>query len=212
MKPRSRLRISIGQWTVLVAVVALLYSLPHQKTRPDSQFIAGIFALLAVLLLVGVLVDVLVGIPCPGCSRWTLLRLARARRYYCCSHCGGRYKRFFFGPWQDASGPDDDPIYRGKSRSRPWLGFAIPEDHDDTTTGALLRNHRRRRREAPAPRFAGKLILGWTSRARAWFGFTTPRDQGYTTTGLLLRNQQQRQQGPVRSAAEKRLPPDDPHR
>lgn len=209
MKPPSRLRISIGQWTVLVAAIACFYSLPHQKTTADIQLVGSIFALVPILLLVSVLVDALVGIPCPGCSRWTLRRLARARRYYSCSHCGGRYKRFGFRPWQDASGPDHDMVYRGKSRARPWLGFAVPEDHDDTTTGALLRSHRRRRENAPAPTFAGSLIFGWTSRVRAWLGFTTPRDQGYPTTGLLLRNQKQRRLGPALSASEKQTPPDD---
>ena len=195
MRPRSRLRFSIGQWTALVAAVAMLYSLPHQKTTADFQLVGSIFALLPVVLLVSVLVDAVVGIPCPGCGRWTLRRLARARPYYCCSQCRGRYKRFGLGTWRDAADPTTTRSIAGGRVPGHGSGSRSPRT-TMTRPPAALAEPPARREKAPAPSSAGTLIFGWKSRARSWLGFTTPRDQGDTTTGLLLRNQQRRRTGP----------------
>src|SRR4051812_44612375 len=100
MEPRSRLRFSIGQWTALVAALALVLALPRQQSTADIRLLTCVCAILPVLLLVSILVDALVGIPCPGCAHWTLRRLALARTCYCCAHCGGRYRRFGLGVWR----------------------------------------------------------------------------------------------------------------
>jgi hypothetical protein len=144
MQPRSRLRISIGQWTALVAALAFFLSLPRQKTTADFQLVAGVAALLPIFFFVSVVIDALVGIQCPGCGRWSLRRLALASSFYRCAQCGSRYKRSGLGPWRDASGPEYAATFRGKNRARSWLGFAIPQAEGDWTTSRLLRNRRRR--------------------------------------------------------------------
>jgi hypothetical protein len=130
----------------LVAVLAYLLSLPHLRTMGDAALTASLLAWFPALYFLNILADVLVGNPCPACGRWTLRRLARAPSYFCCSCCGQRYKRSGLASWRDASGPADAASFRGKSRARTWLGFAVPEDDGDTTTGLLLRNRRKRGR------------------------------------------------------------------
>jgi hypothetical protein len=137
-------RLTIGDWMALIVGVALFLALPHVRTPGDALVTACLAAAFPVLYGLNIVVDALVGIPCPGCGRWTLRRLARKRSYACCSGCGRRYKRRFLGTWRDASGPDDDAVFRGRSRARAWLGFMTPPDDAESTTGMLLRNQRRR--------------------------------------------------------------------
>jgi hypothetical protein len=51
-------------------------------------------------------------------------------------------KRFWFGPWLDASGPDDEARYRKPTDAGKWTGFAVPEQLEGTTSGHLLQNKR----------------------------------------------------------------------
>jgi hypothetical protein len=131
----------------LIAVLALLLSLPHAVTAGDATLTAWFAASVPILYGLNIVVDALVGLPCPGCGRWTLRRLTRARSYATCATCGRRFKRFGFGAsWHDASGPDDDSVFHGKSRRWSWIGYTIPQEDDQSTTGVLLRNRRRRNR------------------------------------------------------------------
>jgi hypothetical protein len=146
MQGPQKSQFTIGQVMALVAVVAGLLAVPHLQTPTEFRVAACVVALLPTLWLGSVLAEMLFGIRCPGCSRWTLRRLATNSSYYRCSHCRTRLKRFGFGPWLDASGPEDETKYRGKTGVGSWTGFAVPEDHADSTTGLLLRNKRRRAR------------------------------------------------------------------
>jgi hypothetical protein len=144
MRSSRRPRFTIGQVMALIAVLAGLLGVPQLRTPVEFKVAACVIAFLPILFLVNVLVETLLGIPCPGCTRWTLRRLVRSSSYYRCSRCESRFKRFGFGPWLDASGPEDAPRYRGKAAVKRWVGFSTPQDPGETTTGLLLRNQRRR--------------------------------------------------------------------
>jgi hypothetical protein len=150
MQQPPRRRFTIGQWMVLVAVLAYFLSLPHLRTMGDAVLTASLIAWLPILYFLNILADLLVGNPCPGCGHWTLRRLARASSYFSCSRCGRRYQRFGLASWRDASGPVADAVFRGKSHARKWLGYSVPEDHGDTTTGLLVRKRRKRSRGGDA--------------------------------------------------------------
>ena len=100
--------------------------------------------LLTVLVPLNMLVEMVFGKLCPSCSRWTLRRLARHRRYYRCSACGGRFKWFGLGPWLDASRPRRHSTVSEADRARTWKGFAAPKDLGATTSGRLLQSKRTR--------------------------------------------------------------------
>ena len=100
-------RFTIGQVMVGIAVFASLLAVPRLAVSPDRIVMVCLVGLLTVLVLLNMLVEMVFGKLCPSCSRWTLRRLARHRRYYRCSACGGRFKWFGLGPWLDASGPED---------------------------------------------------------------------------------------------------------
>jgi hypothetical protein len=146
MNPTRRPRVTIGRLMALIAAFAVVLTLPHLQTLTEFKVAACAFALLPILILANYVVEALFGIRCPGCGRWTLRRLVSCSSYFSCSGCGMRYKRFGLGPWLDATGPEDDAMYSGKTRARTWMGFSVPEDPGDTTSGALLRNKRLRGR------------------------------------------------------------------
>jgi hypothetical protein len=127
-----------------VAAIALVMALPQLLMSPELVVVGWFAAALLALVLLNLLVEMVFGIQCPACSRWTLRRLARHRYYYRCSSCRARFKRLEFGRWLDASGPEDAERYRLKSEARPWQGFAVPEDLDATTSGHLLQGKRSR--------------------------------------------------------------------
>ena len=94
--------------------------------------------------LVSLMIEMVVSKACPACSRGVLRRLARHRHYYRCSACCARFKRFGFGPWLDASGPDDAARYRKPTDAGIWKAFTVPEMLDGSTSGLLLRSKRSR--------------------------------------------------------------------
>jgi hypothetical protein len=145
MEQQAGGRPTIGEWMAWIGALALVLSLFQVRTAGDAWLIAGLAAAVPILYELNLVVDVLVGIRCPGCGRWKLRRLTRVRSFACCACCGRRFKRSFLGPWRDASGPDDDAVIRGKARRWSWIGSTIPQEHDASTTGVLLRNQRRRR-------------------------------------------------------------------
>lgn len=137
-------RDTIGRLMLWIAGIAFLLAVPRLVTSTGLPWVLGLAAVIPALAILHVLAGSVFGIPCPACSRWTLRRLARHRDYYRCSSCRLRVKRFGFGPWLDASGLADAGRYRQKSESRPWQGYAVPEDLEGTSSGVLLGNKRAR--------------------------------------------------------------------
>ena len=144
MQRSSSSRFTIGQVMVGIAVLASLLAVPRLVSSPDRTVMVCLVGLLTALVLLNILVEMVFGMPCPSCDRWTLRRLARHRCYYRCSACRGRFKRFGFGPWLDASGPEDAARFRKPTEAGTWKGFTVPEDLGGTTSGELLQNKRRR--------------------------------------------------------------------
>ena len=89
------------------------------------------------------LVEMVFGKLCPSCSRWTLRRLARHRRYYRCSACGGRFKWFNWAPGLMRPAPRTARS-RNRTEAGTWKGFAAPKDLGATTSGRLLQSKRTR--------------------------------------------------------------------
>ncbi len=137
-------RFTIGQVMLVIAVFAGLLAVPRLAVSADRIVMVCVVGLLTVLVLLNMLVEMVFGKPCPACSRWTLRRLARHRRYYRCSACGGRFKWFGLGPWLDASGPEDAARYWQRTEAGNWKGFAAPKDLGATTSGRLLQSKRTR--------------------------------------------------------------------
>ncbi len=137
-------RFTIGQVMVGIAVLASLLAVPRLADSPDRIVVICLVGLLTLIGLLNMLVEMLYGKPCPACSLWTLRRLARHGRYYQCSACGGRFKRFGLGPWLDASGPEDAARYRKRTGAGTWKGFVAPDDLGASTSGQLLQSKRTR--------------------------------------------------------------------
>jgi hypothetical protein len=139
--------LTIREWMARIVALALILSLFHVRTTGDAWLIASLAAVLPILHMLDIVADLLVGTLCPGCGHRKLRRLNRARSHARCASCGARFKRSsFLGAWCDASGPQDDHVFRGKSRRWSWIGYTIPHDDDQSTTGVLLRNRRERNR------------------------------------------------------------------
>jgi hypothetical protein len=139
-QPRTS-RYTIREIMIVIALFACLLGLPRLIASLDPLGLYLVAAPMALLLL-NFLVEMVAGFPCPSCSRWALRRLARHRHYFRCSACRGRFKRVGFGPWLDASGPEDAAKFRKPTEAGTWKGFEVPEELDGTTSGHLLRNKR----------------------------------------------------------------------
>src|SRR4051794_36381634 len=113
---------SISRVMVAIAAIALVLAMPRLVASPDDPVVRCLLALLIGFILLHFLVGEFAGYPCPACSRWTLRRLARHRRYFRCSSCGARVKGFGLGPWLDASGPEDAARYRNSTDAGTWRG------------------------------------------------------------------------------------------
>jgi hypothetical protein len=142
MQPAGAARFTIGQVMVGIAVLASLLAVPRLVLSPDRIVMVCLVGLLTALVVLNVLAEMVFGMPCPSCSRWTLHRLARHPCYYRCSSCRGRFKRYGFGPWLDASGPEDAARFRKPTDAGTWKGFAAPKDLAGTTSGELLEKKR----------------------------------------------------------------------
>src|SRR4029077_7142045 len=121
-----------------------LLAVPRLVNSPERLVMVAVVGVLTTFVLLDVLVEMAFGKLCPGCSRRALRRLARHPNYYRCSACRARFKRFGFGPWLDASGPEDADRYRSPTEAGIWKGYAAPEKLDSSTSGHLLRNKRSR--------------------------------------------------------------------
>jgi hypothetical protein len=148
-----RARYTIGQGMALVAVFAVMFALPSPRSSTEVRVITSALASVLVLGLGSLAFDSFFGVLCPGCERWTMRRMARSPSYYRCGACRMRVRRTLlgFGPWLDASGPEDDARFRGTSRSGTWEGFSVPAEPGGSTSGALLRNKRLRADRRPQP-------------------------------------------------------------
>jgi hypothetical protein len=135
---------SIARVMIVIAAFAGLMAMPRLATSPQDVVVRCLMAVLLGFFLLHFLVGVFVGFPCPSCSRWALRRLARHRHYYRCSACRARVKRFGFGPWIDASGPEDAARYRKPTDAGVWKGYEAPGQLDESTSGHLLENKRSR--------------------------------------------------------------------
>jgi hypothetical protein len=144
MKPTDRPRYSIGQIMVVTAVVAGVLALPRLINSPDRLLSFCFLGLLATAILLNAAIEVVLGKVCPTCSRRALRRLARHRHYYRCSECRARYKRFGFGRWLDASGPEDAARFGKPTDAGIWKGFAVPKDLKGSNSGVLLGSKRSR--------------------------------------------------------------------
>jgi hypothetical protein len=78
----------------------------------------------------------------PGMLALGAAAAGRHRRYYRCTACRARVKRYWFGPWLDASGPEDAARYRKPTDAGTWTEFAVSEHLDNSTSGQLLKNKR----------------------------------------------------------------------
>jgi hypothetical protein len=137
----ARGRHTIAWWMRLVAAVAVVCAIPK---LPAALFVVllAVAATLAALVALSLLSEAALGTSCPRCRQWALWPLALPRRpyrYYQCAACGGRLKRELFGPWHDASGPDDAAKYQRKRRP-VHLEAPAPAPNDPSTCATLLRN------------------------------------------------------------------------
>jgi hypothetical protein len=82
----------------------------------------------------GILVPILRGTQCPTCGECGMARVAAisfSYRFYRCDFCGQRCKRLDYqSPWFDASGPDDDDMYKpipvyGPARHAEAFAFGL---------------------------------------------------------------------------------------
>ncbi len=135
-------RYTIGQIMLVIAVLAASLALPRLMNSPDRLVVSCIVVVLAALVMINKLIEVVGGKPCPACSRRALRRLARHRHYYRCLECRAQLKRFGFGPWIDASGPEDASRYRRPSEAGVWKEYAVPESLEGSSSGLLLRSKR----------------------------------------------------------------------
>src|SRR5689334_3331240 len=107
MKPTKSSQITLARLMALIAAIAGVLAVPRLHTRIEVEVAACLVALLLAFILVTFLIEMFFGLRCPGCSRWTLHRMARSSSHFRCSICRLRVKRSWFGPWLDASGPED---------------------------------------------------------------------------------------------------------
>lgn len=142
MPPNRTPRYTIGQLMVVIAALAIVLALPQLINSPDRVAVFSLVGLLSVLALLNALIEVLFGKVCPACSRRALRRLARHHNYYRCLACRAQLKKFGFGPWLDASGPEDAGRYRKRSEAGVWKEYTAPDKLDGSSCGLLLQSKR----------------------------------------------------------------------
>src|SRR5262245_6945087 len=134
MRPPRKPRYTIGQLMVVIAGVACSLAIIRLVNSPYRLVVVCLVGFLATFVMLNRMVEMVLGKRCPACSRGSLRRLARHRRYYRCSVCRTRFKRIGFGPLRDASGTDDAARYRKATEAGIWKAFAVPEKLDGSTS------------------------------------------------------------------------------
>jgi hypothetical protein len=192
-KPWWSLRPTFSKGLALVALV-VGYNALLQLGMAANPAVAAFAALfLPCIVLAAALLDLFCPGRCPGCGSWSLRRLARSPTHYRCVRCGARQKRSAFGAWRDASGPEDDAIYRGKARTHRWLGFTIPQIDDSTTLGRLVGALRRKRTRRAESGVVKAPLIGSRFGAGSGEPVTTTRRPDLTL-GVLVRHQRERRE------------------
>lgn len=136
---------TIRGWMIRIAIAAGVLGLPGLiRSAGGGLFISVLAAFVLLAAAFAVPGGLLLRRLCPVCSRPSLRRLARHRRFFRCSECRARVKLGPEGEWWDASGPEDADKYQSKAESRRWAGFTVPSDLGGTTSGRLLGNKRSR--------------------------------------------------------------------
>jgi hypothetical protein len=144
MSSLPRPRFTIGKIMLWTAAFAALMAVPRLVFAQERPIVVDLIAAIAVLSLASAAIDIVVGLECPVCSHRTLRRLSRHRGYYRCFSCRAQLKRFGFGPWLDASGPEDAQRYGKSSEAGVWKTFEAPRDLKGSASGALLGRKRSR--------------------------------------------------------------------
>ena len=171
MKPDRKPQFTIGRFMVWTGVIAALLAGPRIILSPDAPVAFYLVGIVASLALLNALIEVVLGKPCPACSRRALRRLARHRHYYRCMACRAQLKRFGFGPWLDASGPEDAGRYHKPSDYGTWKAFDIPRNLEGSSSGLLL-GHKRSRdlieevRQSPPKPDSGRRLEEAEKRVR----------------------------------------------
>lgn len=157
MAKDERRQITIGQLMMASAVVSLAISVfVNPGTARTVSVLAGFVgaAFIAVALFIAI-VDLGLGVRCPHCGEWTMSRVSLSSfrdRFYRCTACQARCRRGFLRGWDDASGPEFDPIYTRKRPENPWTALPGVEDEDlvySKTHVHLLLNKQRRNPNPP---------------------------------------------------------------
>lgn len=175
MSSLRRPRFTIGKIMLWTAGFAALMALPRLLLARERPIVVDLVGALGVLFLVSEAIDAVIGRECPACSRRTLRRLARHRGYYRCLSCRAQLKRFGFGPWLDASGPEDARRYGKSSEAGVWKTFEAPNDLEGSPSGALLGKKRSRDlldeiKQYPHPPDSGRRLGQAEKKVRDFLG------------------------------------------
>ena len=111
-------RYTIGQVMVGIAVLASLLAVPRLVMSPDLVVMVCLVGLLTVLFVIHMLVEMTSAAPVPRVASGRSDAWLRHRHFYRCTACRGRFKRFGFGPWLDASGPEEAARFQRADRGR----------------------------------------------------------------------------------------------
>jgi predicted RNA-binding Zn-ribbon protein involved in translation (DUF1610 family) len=148
-------------------VIGLIALVLGWLLRPDSTTVGLSAAIIGVAFIVfGVvvilrIVELIVGVTCPGCGEKRLERrfiTSFGERFYLCPDCGVRCRRSLFGLlgpffWNDAAGPEFDAHYQKPKAEDPWNAPPGLEDDDEIviskTHANLVKNKRLRRPDNP---------------------------------------------------------------
>jgi hypothetical protein len=191
MSISSSRRWTIGQFMWLIAALALALGLPRSSLLSQARVAGTIILALSLIALASFILQAVMRFQCPRCARMTLRRLARHPHYYRCQTCGLRVKKFgfTFGPWLDASGPQDAGKYQPATERSAWKGFAVQEDLSGSISGSLLSNKRGRVPAPPRPtskkrtvpiasEVAARKVSGSLQRLAEIRRLTEPEDHG----------------------------------
>jgi len=163
-KPARPRQFGLRRIMAAIALAAVFLAVPRIVGRAGSAFataehriaLAAIALIMVGLALVFGVLELALGVQCPGCRAWGM-QLMAARpfrpRYYRCPACGARYKRSRAGgAWRDASSEAEASWYVTRLPAHPWRFDPDVPPGDATlsgTTGDLLKNKRKRRRPKP---------------------------------------------------------------
>ncbi len=158
-------RMTLANVMLVIAAVALLLGLALNPSLGSALVFMMILvpsSLLGCYLIVRRIVELMFGIPCPGCHRRGLERrsiLSFGDRYFLCPNCGVRCRQSLIGAilglylWTDASGGEYAVYYQKPETLDPWNAPPGLEDEYESATSKthanLVRNKRLRKPDNP---------------------------------------------------------------